>query len=143
MSAHTLTERNLSMSLPEQLKNYDLPASPEFAAIRQWQNDDSRQVFLLEVGSDWPVFEGHFPGRPILPGIVQVHWAVQFAQVFMDKPATPAEIKQLKFRNIFQPPGALQLELVKTSEHELGFTWCSMAGESPQVHAQGRLRYDA
>ncbi|MDZ4729176.1 MAG: hypothetical protein SH820_04465 [Xanthomonadales bacterium] len=134
-------------SLTDELQSYKLPATPEFAAICHWHKQDSRQVFLLNVESDWPVFAGHFPHQPILPGIMQVHWAVQFAQVFMGKSASPIEIKQLKFRNIFIPPGRLELELSALSGHELSFKFCSALNEPDQaelhaqVHAQGRLRY--
>jgi 4-coumarate--CoA ligase (photoactive yellow protein activation family) len=51
-------------------------------------------------------FAGHFPGLPILPGVVQVDWAIRLAATHVPAASTPASIDRLKFMAPV-PPGAL------------------------------------
>ena len=36
------------------------------------------ETFTLAIGADLIAFRGHFPGNPVLPGVVQVDWAIRF-----------------------------------------------------------------
>ncbi len=127
----------IEFARPAQLDDLGLPLAPEYAALRYWQVETERQAFLLEVDSDWEVFSGHFPDFPILPGIIQLHWAAQYAHHFMGRAELPLEVRQLKFHNIFVPPGWLVLELQEISGSVLKFLVSSVGG----VHAQGKLLY--
>lgn len=120
-----------------EMQAYALPDVPEFSSVRYWLKEPHRQLFLLEVAADWPVFQGHFPHTPILAGIVQLHWAARFAHLFEGRNEIPSEVRQLKFRNVFIPPGWLELELQTTAADQLSFQFSSLAG----IHAQGRLHY--
>jgi len=51
-------------------------------------------------------FAGHFPGLPILPGVVQVDWAMRLATDHVPGVRALASIEQLKFKAPV-PPGAL------------------------------------
>ncbi|MEA3099281.1 AMP-binding protein [Caballeronia mineralivorans] len=57
-------------------------------------------------------FAGHFPGLPILPGVVQVDWAMRLATDHVPGVRALASIDQLKFKAPV-PPGAL-LDLTLT-----------------------------
>ena len=59
-------------------------------------------------------FAGHFPGLPILPGVVQVDWAVRLATVQVPAAINVASIDRLKFMAPV-PPGA-QLKLTLTHD---------------------------
>ncbi|MGF6762006.1 4-coumarate--CoA ligase (photoactive yellow protein activation family) [Paraburkholderia sp. GAS33] len=59
-------------------------------------------------------FAGHFPGLPILPGVVQVDWAIKLAAVQVPAATNVASIDRLKFMAPV-PPGA-QLKLTLTHD---------------------------
>ncbi|KLU21217.1 AMP-dependent synthetase [Caballeronia mineralivorans PML1(12)] len=59
-------------------------------------------------------FAGHFPGLPILPGVVQVDWAMRLATDHVPGVRALASIDQLKFKAPV-PPGAL-LDLTLTHD---------------------------
>ena len=69
-------------------------------------------VYALDVSPDLQAFEGHYPGNPILAGVVQVDWAMRFA-----REAFPLDwsgftgIEQLKFHKLITPGEPLTLKL--------------------------------
>ena len=93
---------------------------------------------LLEITPELHSFEGHFPGRPVLAGATQLHWAVCVSRSVFSFDKVPMEIKQLKFKNIVVPPATLELSVKKLSESAVQFEVTS-AG---QIHSQGRLIFD-
>lgn len=56
-------------------------------------------------------FYGHFPGCPILPGIVQVAWVVHFAALHLGAGATYRELASIKFQRLVQPGMKLVIEI--------------------------------
>ena len=69
-------------------------------------------------------FAGHFPGLPILPGVVQIDWAIRLAAEQVPGVCALASIDQLKFKAPV-PPGAL-LDLTLThdaSRHRVRFAY--------------------
>ena len=82
-------------------------------------------VLQLLVTADDPAFDGHFPGDPILPGVVQIDWAVQFAKIHLGLEMTGQNF-QVKFRNIIRPDVPLTLTLqFKHANNQLAFTYQS------------------
>ena len=56
-------------------------------------------------------FPGHFPGTPILPGVVQVDWAMNLSQRLMDLPPRFAGMEVLKFQQLVRPGDRISLTL--------------------------------
>ncbi|HEX7911112.1 MAG TPA: AMP-binding protein [Paraburkholderia sp.] len=56
-------------------------------------------------------FAGHFPGLPILPGIVQVDWAMRLAADYVPAVRALASIDRLKFMAPVSPGAVLKLTL--------------------------------
>jgi len=69
------------------------------------------ESFTLAMDADLAAFRGHFPGNPILPGVVQVDWAIRFGvQAFGDLGRFRG-IDHLKFQDLVRPGEVLELKL--------------------------------
>lgn len=64
---------------------------------------------VLEVDSDAEVFQGHFEGQPILPGVAQIDWAVSLAGRYLGLAGAFSGMEKIKFRRIIQPPAQVRL----------------------------------
>jgi len=78
----------------------------------------------LDLGIDpalvW--FQGHFPGSPILPGVVQIDWAVAFARVHLGLDLPAARDFQIKFKATILPGDRVTLALRhETAKKRLDF----------------------
>lgn len=65
----------------------------------------------LSVPAQCPWFDGHFPDRPILPGVVQVGWAAHFAGQLAGHTEPPTQVERMKFRRPVLPGARLTLRL--------------------------------
>ncbi len=86
---------------------------PRVLTVRP-QQDGVELDLLVQAELLW--FQGHFPGFPILPGVVQLDWAVHFAheQGVIDAPA--ARAFQVKFRSVVTPCDTLTLVLQRQAK---------------------------
>ena len=78
--------------------------------VSQQQVGDELQLELV-VPLDLAHFTGHFPGTPILPGVVQVDWAITLGQHLMSLPPRFAGMEVLKFQQLVRPGDRLSLTL--------------------------------
>ncbi len=65
----------------------------------------------LKIPADLAYLEGHFPDAPIVPGVVQLHWAVEFAKEVFHISGIISEGKQIKFSNLLRPEEEICLKL--------------------------------
>lgn len=65
----------------------------------------------LFIPPDLAQCEGHFPGQPVLPGVVQVDWAVLLAARHLGLAIDSAQKLQVKFRRVTEPGMTVVLRL--------------------------------
>lgn len=83
-------------------------------------------VLALAAPAAHEAFEGHFVGYPVLPGVVQIDWAVRFAAEWLDIGDVSTRRVRVKFRNIIVPDTALTLTLqFERRKRRLHFTYLS------------------
>ncbi len=86
--------------------------SPDFyPEIIEQRLTGSRAELLLALPAGMRCFDGHFPGFPVLPGVVQIHWAVGFARRLLGAEGVFLGMQQIKFNDIVFPGDRLSLAL--------------------------------
>lgn len=88
------------------------------------------------VAVDHPAFAGHFPGRPILPGVVLLGWAVEMLGDALGRPLPSCEIASAKFLRPVGPGATLSIRL--TGDTRGPWRFDIFDGEGPV--ATGSLR---
>ncbi|MHB1051831.1 MAG: hotdog family protein [Thiobacillus sp.] len=63
----------------------------------------------LTIPADHPAYAGHFPGQPILPGVVLLDAALHALAGVQGNPATSGQIKSAKFLSPVLPGEPLAL----------------------------------
>lgn len=94
--------------------------------------------FDLMIPENLYYFSGHFPHFPILPGVVQTHWAVMLAHKVYNLPNPTPIGMQVKFQRTLRPgmQVALILDFIPSKER-VNFTYRSTQG----MHSSGQLRF--
>ena len=97
----------------------------------------AEQVQLaLEIPADLLYFQGHFPGSPILPGVVQTEWSLILGRRYFSLPPRFLGLQALKFQRVITPGMRVVLELQHdAAKSQLAFRLHSEAGQ----HASGRF----
>lgn len=60
--------------------------------------------------ADFPAFEGHFPGQPVLPGVVQMAAVRGLLQRVLSQDLTIASCSRIKFRDAVVPGDDVMVE---------------------------------
>jgi 3-hydroxymyristoyl/3-hydroxydecanoyl-(acyl carrier protein) dehydratase len=86
------------------------PRVEGFEVLSEVQDGDGL-YYELRVPPTLAHFEGHFPGLPILPGIVQLDWAIRLAAAHVSGVRDIASVDRLKFTAPVMPGAVLELRL--------------------------------
>ena len=78
--------------------------------------------FVWVVPADHPAFPGHFPGRPIVPGVVLLDQAILFAENLLGKQVERWQIGNAKFLSPVGPAETLVFSLQATPRGAIAFT---------------------
>lgn len=101
------------------------------------QRQQDQWLLDLEISAGLDCFDGHFPGVPIVAGVVQLDWAVAFGRQRMVIPTRFRRLLMLKFMRVIQPGDPVRLSL--RSEHgELSFGYANADGE----FSSGRMGFE-
>jgi len=106
---------------------------------------DESAVLTLHIPTDLDYFKGHFDQAPILAGVVQLHWAAEYAQQYLNMGgAEVMDIQVLKFQEMILPGQNVVLTLKKKSTEKVLFSYqsceqLSVPNGDVKSHSSGRL----
>jgi acyl-CoA synthetase (AMP-forming)/AMP-acid ligase II/3-hydroxymyristoyl/3-hydroxydecanoyl-(acyl carrier protein) dehydratase len=109
---------------------------PRYPALRLLEEAPARVLLELTVPAGLLYFDGHFSIAPVLPGVVQVDWAIHYGCRYFGLDAGITGMAALKFQQMIRPEQPVLLELMLDSaKGSLNFRYFSEAG----AHASGRI----
>jgi 3-hydroxymyristoyl/3-hydroxydecanoyl-(acyl carrier protein) dehydratase len=114
---------------------------PEITVLNAISPDEVRLVLHIPV--QLTHFEGHFPELPILPGVVQVDWAVTYARKHLPLTGEFIALENLKFQGIVLPAANIALHLSwNAAAKKLNFRYTDIdAADSARVYSSGRIAF--
>ena len=93
-------------------------------------------TLVCRIPTELIYFDGHFDQSPILPGIVQVHWAEAFGRHYFPISGKFTQLEQVKFQQVIKPETEITLQLnYETGKNKLSFSYSSHQGG----HSSGRI----
>ncbi|MEI8350855.1 MAG: 3-hydroxyacyl-ACP dehydratase FabZ [bacterium] len=85
-------------------------------------DDKTRIVGIKNVTMNEPFFQGHFPGVPVMPGVLQIEAMAQTGGILINRIANAGErvpffmsIDNAKFRRVVKPGDQLRIEITITT----------------------------
>ncbi len=117
---------------------------PRELVWRELHREALHVICEADVPEDLYYFDGHFPGAPVLPGVVQLDWAMALGRKYFDLPPHFHGINALKFQHMIRPGARVTLELTHAMTQDLykqtlHFRYVSAAGQ----HASGRAVFSS
>ncbi|MGO2488171.1 MAG: AMP-binding protein [Pseudomonas taetrolens] len=88
-----------------------LAPRPKLPEVLSQTEGDGQWTLTLGIPPDLAFFSGHFPKTPVLPGVVQVDWALNLGQQLLVLPPRFAGMEVLKFQQLVRPGDQLELTL--------------------------------
>lgn len=114
-------------------KNQKRPTLP---TVLSTEKIDDTVRLSLKVPEDLLYFDGHFDQSPILPGVVQLQWAEEYAREHFQLTGDFMRLEALKFQKIATPGIFLTLDLSFSEKNKkIVFKYTSSIGQ----HASGRI----
>lgn len=87
-------------------------------------------VIELQIPDDLSYFDGHFDRISVVPGVVQIQWAVHYARQYLGLSESFSHMDAIKFKELMLPKQTLQLELsVRRQPLKLEFRYHADGGE--------------
>ena len=96
----------------------------------------------VEIPMDHACFPGHFPGQPILPGVLLLERVMALAQTSLGQPLKECTVYNVKFLAPVAPGDALDVQLVSANSSEYKFSVRIVQAEAADsvLACSGQLR---
>ena len=99
------TQHLKTLFFPEQQ-----PRLPNVERQLSIDNQDSHEL-ILKIPDNLYYFAGHFPGRSILPGVVQLSWVKHFGKQIYPQVGDFLRLEAIKFQEVILPSATVTLKL--------------------------------
>lgn len=106
--------------------------------ILQHRHQDNEASWRLSIAAELPMFAGHFPGQPVLPGVTQLDWAVRLGSQAFGYDTEVAVLEVLKFQQLLLPNMQVTLSISNNpAKGKLSFSY----SDGEQKFGSGRIAF--
>ena len=88
----------------------------DFFKILESKTADGCHEFIVDINKEHKVFEGHFPGNPVVPGVMSMMMIRKCAETIIGRKTRFATISQCKYHNVIIPDGRKKTIKVSVDE---------------------------
>ena len=104
--------------------------------LNSFSSNDCGGMIDIVIPGNLITLEGHFPGMPVLPGVVQIGWAIHFGTNFFGELGRFRRLEKLKFQAIIKPNERVSLKLQwQPASQSLMFVY----SDTDNVRSSGRI----
>ncbi|MBA8923196.1 3-hydroxyacyl-[acyl-carrier-protein] dehydratase [Kutzneria viridogrisea] len=110
--------------------------------VRVTEDAGDRIRSVVEIAANDPVFEGHYPGFPILPGLYLVQYVDSTVRAVRCVPGLRmVAVERVRFLRPVRPGGAVSVEIGVRDEEADGFRCSATVSTGTEAVCEMRLRY--
>ncbi len=95
-------------------------------------------ITTIDISAEHPAYEGHFPGNPVLPGVILIDATLHAIANLIGVPLNQCCLTSIKFLNVVRPGQALTLQF----QHEPPSTFRFAIVAHGQTAAKGLFSID-
>ncbi|MDB4901329.1 MAG: 3-hydroxyacyl-ACP dehydratase [Mucilaginibacter sp.] len=92
----------------------------DFFTFTELQTEGNIVKTNIELNASHPIFKGHFPDQPVLPGVCMLQMVKEIVEVYINKETKLVKASDLKFLSFIFPDQnkLIQMELKLNIENE-------------------------
>lgn len=106
--------------------------------VSQRRNSPDSVIIEILVQKEVSWFTGHFPGTPVLAGVVQTHWAAEFGRDLFSLQGEGIQLDNIKFSEVVLPDTQCLLELQHDPQtNRVSFRYYY----EDHLYSSGRIRF--
>ena len=90
--------------------------APQATLVQRVEESESALEIVLDVPADLWVMHGHFEGFPVVPGVVQLQWVLDWAGAWRGARFGVRGLEALKFKQLLTGGARFRLRLERTSD---------------------------
>ena len=75
----------------------------DFFGLESMTHDEAGIEALLHINPAHPIFEGHFPGQPVVPGVCMLQLIKEVAETALSRSLFLKQVAQVKFLQVLVP----------------------------------------
>ena len=112
----------------------------DFYTIQDFEVDDNRieAAVLLAVNHD--VYRGHFPGHPVVPGVIQIQMLRELSEKAVDRKLFIDEVISAKYLNMIVPGNKPLFIEIKTKTTDDGYSINGIIKNSERIFSKIKMK---